>query len=96
MKEQDNEATVAKLEAQLGLWRLKIDDLVAKTQLTAVPATFDALMYIDELKALHAIAQSRFDEFRAARAPERARLKSKLKRAWKDLDVAFKHSKPSP
>jgi hypothetical protein len=54
MKEQDNEATVAKLEAQLGLWRLKIDDLVAKTQLTAVPATFDALMYIDELKALHA------------------------------------------
>ena len=90
------EAAVEKMEAQLKLWSLKIDDLAAKTQRAGVQAGFDALMYIDELKALHAIAQSKFDEFRAAGDAERARLKAEMKSAWNELDAAFKNPKPSP
>ena len=47
-------------------------------------------MYVDELKALHAIAQSRFDEFRAAGDAGRAPLKAGMESAWNELDAAFK------
>jgi len=90
------DAAVEKIEAQLKLWSLKIDYLATKTQMAGVQAGFDALMYVDELKALHAIAQSKFDEFRAAGDTERARLKAEMKSAWNELDAAFKVPKPSP
>jgi len=90
------EAAVEKMEAQLKRWSLKIDHLEAKTQMAGVQASFDALMYIDELKALHAIAQSRLDEFRTAGDPERARLRAEMKSAWNELDTAFKNPKPCP
>lgn len=90
------EASVQKMEAQLKLWSLEIDDLAAKTHLAGTRSGFDALMYVDELKALHAIAQARFDEYRAAGDAERARLRATMKRAWDELDDAFKTSKPLP
>lgn len=93
---RNEEAAVDKLEAQLRLWSSKIDDLVATTQLTGVPVRFETLICIDELKALHAIAQLRFDEFTAAKDPDRSRLKIRMKRAWNELDVAFQKQKPSP
>jgi len=89
------EAAVEKMEAQLKRWRVKIDNLTAKTQTAGVQAGFDALMYVDELKALHAIAQSKFDEFRKAGDTERRRLKAEMKSAWNELDAAFKKRKPS-
>ena len=82
------------MAAQLKRWSLKIDHLEAKTQMAGVQASFDALMYIDELKALHAIAQSKFDEFRAAEDTERAHLKAEMKSAWNDLEAAFENSMP--
>ncbi len=88
------EAAVEKMEAQLKRWRLKIDDLAAKTQVAGSQAGFDALMYVDELKALHAIARSRLDEFRAAKQTERKRLTAEMKRAWNELDAAFKNRRP--
>ena len=79
-----------KMKARLKLRSLQIDELVAKTQMPGVRAGFDTLMYIDELKALHAIAQSKFDEFRAAGDMGRARLKPEMESAWNELDAAFK------
>ena len=83
------DSTIEKMESQLKRWRLKIDQLATKTQLAGGQAGFDALMHVDELKALHAIAQSKVDEFRTRPAEERARLKAELKRAYGDLDAAF-------
>jgi len=88
------EAAVEKMAAQLKRWSLKIESLAAKTQGVNARARFEDLMYIDELKALHAIAHSKFDEFRAAGAPERERLKAETKRAWDELGAALKNPKP--
>jgi len=90
------EATAEKMEAQLKLWSLKIDALAAKTQKAGVRVGFDALIYIDELKALRAIAQARFDEFRAAGGADRKRLEAEMRSAWNELDAAFKNAKPKP
>jgi hypothetical protein len=88
------EAAVEKMEAQLKLWSLKIDNLADKTLVVGAQAGFDTIMYIDELKALHAIAQSKLDEFRAAGDTKRARIKGEMKSAWNELDAAFKNPKP--
>ena len=90
------ETATAKMEAQLKLWGLKIDALAAKTQKAGVRVGFDALIYVDELKALRAIAQARFDEFRAAGDAERERLEAEMRSAWSELDAAFKNPKPPP
>lgn len=90
------EASVQKMEAQLNLWSLKIDSLAAKTHMAGARSGFDALMYVDELKALHAIAQAKFEEYRAAGEAERAHLQVTLKSAWDELDAAFKTPMPSP
>ncbi|MFH1219695.1 MAG: hypothetical protein V1694_04505 [Candidatus Eisenbacteria bacterium] len=86
-------AAVEKMDAQLKLWSLQIDKLASKIQMPGVQAGFDALMYIDELKGLHAIARSKFDEFREFRAAGdavRARLKAEMEGACNELDAAFK------
>jgi hypothetical protein len=78
---------VEKMEAQLRLWSLKINTLAAKTQ-ARVPTSFDTLMHIDELKVLHAIAQSKLIEFKAVK-DTMAHLKTQMESAWKDLDAAL-------
>ena len=88
------ELAVEKMEAQLKRWSLKIEKLAAKTQRAGVQARFDALMYVDELKAAHAVAQSKLIEFKAAGETSRARLEGELKGAWSDLDAAFKNLRP--
>jgi len=88
------EAAVKKMEAQLKLWTLNIDHLSAEAQVAGVQARFDTLMRIDELKALHAIAQSKIEKFKAADVPERTTVQAEMKAAWKELEAAFKHLKP--
>ena len=90
------EASVQKIEAQLRLWSSKIDRLAAETHIAGTRSGFDALTYIDELKALHAIAQATFDEYRAAEEMERTDLYVALKRAGDELAAAFRTPKPSP
>jgi len=84
------EGVVDKVETQLKSWSLQIDDMAARTQVPGVQAGFDALMCIDELKALHAVAKSKLDEFRAAGDAERTRLKVEMEIACTELDAAFK------
>jgi hypothetical protein len=88
------EPTLEKMEAQLRRWSLKIDHLAAKTQVPGVQAGFDALIYVDELKALHAIALAKFNEFKTGEATRRSRLQEEMKSAWDDLDAAFKRQMP--
>jgi hypothetical protein len=90
------QGAVEAMEAQLRLWSLKIDNLAAKTQVVGAKAGFDALMYVDELKALRAIAQSKLDAFRAAGGAKQMRLEVEMKRAWDELDTAFRNPKPPP
>ena len=90
------EAAVDKMEAQLKLCSLKIDALAARTHKAGVRVGFEALLYVDELKALRAIAQAKFDEFRAAGGADRKRHEAEIRSAWNELDAAFKNPKPPP
>jgi hypothetical protein len=83
-----------RMEAQLGLWGLKIETLAAKALTPGIPIGFETLMRIDELKALFAIAQSRFEDFRAAGHDERAGLEVEMKLASDELDAAFEKARP--
>jgi hypothetical protein len=85
---------VEEMEAQLEHWSSQIDRLAAETQGAEVQARFDALMYVDELKALHAIARSKLIELQGAEDATRARLQAEMKGAWDDLDAAFKSPMP--
>ncbi len=87
------EGAVKKMEAQLKRWSLTIDDLAAKTQKAGAGARFEDLTYLDELKALYAIAQSKLIGFKAAGNTERERLKAEMMSAWNELDAALKHRK---
>ena len=88
------EPVVKKMEATLKRWSLKIDQLAAKTQVAGVHAGFDAITYLDELKALHAVAQSRFNEFRAVEDWRNVRMLIEMKSAMEELDAAFKKRAP--
>jgi len=82
-------------EAQLKLWGIKIEEIAAKNRVPGVRVGFDALLYVDELKALHAIAQSKLEDFRAAGDQEGAHLiKAEMKRACDELDAALKGVRP--
>jgi hypothetical protein len=88
------EVPMEKLEAQLELWSLDIQARAVRTRMTGGQGSFDTLIYIDELKALHAIAQLKCSKFKAARGVRRDRLKAEMEMAWKDLDTALKDPMP--
>ena len=83
-----------KLEAQLRGWRLKIARLAGAIHGVGVQKDFDALVYIDELKVLHAVARSKLEEFKAAGDAERQHLEAGLKSAWGDLEAAVENLGP--
>lgn len=80
---------IPKMEVQLAQWRLKIDLLAGTVHGIGTPREYDALVYIDELKALHAIARSALNEFRAATGADRQRLQPALMSAWGELKAAL-------
>ena len=51
-------------------------------------------MHIDELKALHAIAEAKLLEFKVAGDTSRARLETEMTNAGKDLEAAFNQPVP--
>jgi hypothetical protein len=75
------EKNLVAMGAQLKLWSLKIDDMVARTQMAGVHTSFETLMYIDELKVLHATVQLKLSEKTLAKA--------ELEDAWNALVAAF-------
>jgi len=82
------------MEAQLKRWGLKIDRLAAKAEIVGIKTGFDTLMHIDELKALHAIAEAKFLEFKVAGDASRARLETEVTHAGNDLEAAINRPMP--
>ncbi len=82
------------MEAQLKRWSVRIDDLAAKTQVAGMHPGFNALIYVDELKVLHAIALAKFNQFKAEEDSRRARLEAEMKCAWDELAAAFDRQMP--
>jgi hypothetical protein len=85
---------VEEMEAQLERWRSQIDRLAAKAQGAGGESGFDALMYVDELKALHVVATFKLVELKEAEEATRKRLQAEMKRAWAELEAAFKSPMP--
>lgn len=75
--------------AQLAIWGRKISELSEKAQRAGARARFEDLLFIDELKAMHAIAQTKFDDLGSATGPQRAGLEVEVQSAWADLAAAF-------
>jgi hypothetical protein len=80
---------ISRMDAQLRNWLLKIDGLAGAVHGIGSPRVFTALVYIDELKALHATARSKLDEFHAADEAERLHLEGDLRIAWGELVAAI-------
>lgn len=70
-----------RMDAQLMAWNMRIERLAAKTLQSGHRAGFEDIMHVDELKALHAVAQSKFGRFKVA---------------VKELETAFKKPRPAP
>lgn len=75
--------------AQLERWGLMIRELSDQMLRAGSAVRFHDLLDVDELKALHAIAQTKLDAFRAATGPERTMLDLEVTNAWIDLAAAF-------
>lgn len=88
------DGTVWKMETQLRNWHLRITRLAAAVHGVGARRDFDALVYIDELKVLHATARSKLDEYKAAGVAERRLLEVGLKTAWGDMQVAIESLDP--
>ncbi len=74
---------------QLAIWDQWIRELSEKAQGSGARVRFADLLFIDELKALYAIAQTKFDELGAATGPEREAIEVEAQSAWVDLAAAF-------
>lgn len=83
------EANVGKLEAQLTLWAVQIDDLAAKADKAGARATIEYRQSIDDLKIKRAMAQEKFDEFKAAGSGKWEEFKTDIEHAWSELAAAF-------
>lgn len=83
-----------KMEAQFTAWGLEIDHLMVIAKRPGARARFDSVMHVDELKALHVIARTKLDDFKAGETGDQAHLKDELERAWRELAAAFE--KPMP
>lgn len=77
------------MRAQLVRWREKIDLLAEKSHAAGRLVSFDTLLYIDELKALHALAQLRLDELTVADGVGRAELEIETATAFSQLASAL-------
>jgi hypothetical protein len=73
---------------------LRIDRLSAGSRRLGGRASLDALHYVDNLKALHAIAQTKFEALRAAAQADRSRLEAETEAAFRELDAAFRTPMP--
>lgn len=75
--------------AQLESWGLKIRELSERVLKSGDKVRFDDLHSLDELRALHAIAQAKLDALRADAGPKRSHLEAEVRNAWNELAAAF-------
>jgi hypothetical protein len=88
------DGTTLEMEAQLRNWHRRITRLAGTVHGIGAPRDFEALVYIDELKVLHATARLKLEEFKAAGDVERRSLASGLRNAWGDMEAAVANLGP--
>jgi hypothetical protein len=88
------QAHMDKIEALLALWAAKIEVLADKSVKAGAQAGIEYRLSIDALKIKYAVAQARFNEFKAAGDPERANTKASMECAFSDLESAFLELNP--
>ena len=84
------EANAGRMEAQLRNWGVKLDKVIAKAEAAGTEVKVDYRKGVDDLKAKYKVAQSKFDECRAAGSAKWGIFKTGLEAAWSDLETAFK------
>jgi hypothetical protein len=78
------------MEAQLRNWGVKIDKVMARAEAAGIGVKVEYRKGVDDLKAKYKVAQSRFDECKAAGSAKWGIFKTGLESAWNDLETAFK------
>jgi hypothetical protein len=81
---------LAKVDAQLERWGVKIDALVARAEGVGARSALDHRERIDELKRRRAVAATRLDMFHAESSSRWRRSRGGIATAWHDLMVAFR------
>lgn len=84
------ESAIRRMDAQLTHWGAKIALLAAKKQSAGDSRSPEVARQIGVLRALHQVARSNFDKFRAAEVEDRAALRAGVTQACEDLAVALK------
>lgn len=84
------EENAGKMEAQLRNWGVKLDKVFAKAEAAGNAVKSDYRKDAEDLKAKYKVAQSKFDECKAAGSAKWGILKTGLETAWNDLEAAFK------
>jgi hypothetical protein len=81
--------TVSKMEDRLKLWGAKLNELVAKAEVSGQQTKIDTRKHLDEVKAKLKVAQSKLDEAKAAGADKWDHFKSGVESYWTELESAF-------
>lgn len=89
------EYTHKSMRIQLKTWAARIEKLNTRYAKPGGQPRFDTVIYLDELKGLHAVASSGLDAAETAGDKERAPLELELKIAWDELASAMGRRQPS-
>jgi hypothetical protein len=84
------EANAGKMEAQLRNWGMKLDKVMARAEAAGTEAKVDYRRGVEDLTAKYKVAQSQFDQCKAAGSARWGTFKTGLEAAWNDLETAFK------
>ncbi len=82
--------TIEKMDTQLRYLLHEIDRFAEAALSAGGPVGYYTIMQIDELKALHAVAHAKFEEFKFAGELKQTRLMTELQKSVRDLEVAFR------
>src|SRR5512142_2599759 len=87
------ERHVGQMEARLRHLGAKLDELAAKVERGSAEVQAERRKSIDDLKAKHAAAHAKLEEFRAAGNDKWDHFKTGIERAWNELERAVKSLK---
>ncbi len=87
------ETNIAKMDAQLKRWAVKIDDMVAKADVVEDHLRADYHKHLDNLKTQRTAAQARFEMVKGAGSQTWDAFQAGLKSVWTDAEHAFNELK---
>ena len=87
---QGMEADVRNMEAELGRWSAKLDELRARTDAAGSELRFDYRKRLDDMSRKYAVAEQRLDELKAAGTAKWEIFRGGIEDAWSQLEEAFR------